>query len=168
MDYTKLGRTGLKVSVMGIGCGGPSRLGQRSGKPDTESIAVIRQAIDSGVNFLDTAEGYGTEEILGKAIRAVDRRSVILSSKKTTLKHITVKELYKSLEDSLRRLGTDYIDIYNLHAVIHEDYDYLVSEIYPEMVKMRDQGKIRFLGITENFNCDPNHVMLQRALKGDI
>ena len=168
MDYTKLGRTGLRVSVMGIGCGGPSRLGQRSGKPDTESIAVIRRAIDSGINFFDTAEAYGTEELLGKAIKTVERQSVILSSKKTTQEHITARDLQQSLEDSLKRLDTDYIDIYNLHGVLHEDYDYLVSEIYPLMVKMRDQGKIRFLGITEEFNRDTNHVMLERALKDDI
>ena len=170
MDYTVLGRTGLMVSVMGMGCGGPSRVGQRSGKTEAESIAVIRQALDLGINFIDTAEGYGTEEIVGKAIKAVGRGSVVLSTKKDTpkQKRITQKEVQKSLEESLRRLGTDYVDIYNLHGVVLQDYDYLVLEIVPIFQKMREQGKIRFIGITESGKYDTHHAMLQHALQDDI
>ena len=73
MERTILGRTGLAVTVMGIGCGGPSRVGQRTGKSVTESVAVVRQALDAGVNLIDTAEGYQTEEIVGQAIRGRDR-----------------------------------------------------------------------------------------------
>ena len=168
MDYTILGRTGLKVSVMGVGCGGPSRVGQRSGKTETESIAIIRQALHSGINFIDTAERYGTEEIVGKAIKDVDRGSVVLSTKKGTRGIITPEDVEKSLENSLKCLGTDYIDIYNLHGVVLQDYDYLVSEIVPIFQKMREQGKIRFIGITERGELDTQHAMLQRALVDDI
>jgi aryl-alcohol dehydrogenase-like predicted oxidoreductase len=168
MDYTTLGRTGLKVSVMGIGCGGPSRVGKNTGRSMEESVAVIRMGLDAGINFIDTAEGYGTEEIVGKAIRDVDRDSVVLSTKKSTSRNITPKDVEKSLEASLRRLGTDYVDIYNLHGVLLKDYDHLVSEAVPTLQKLRDQGKIGFIGITERFGPDSGHAMLQRALQDDI
>jgi aryl-alcohol dehydrogenase-like predicted oxidoreductase len=167
MDYTRLGRTGLRVSIMGVGCGGPSRVGKNTGKTESESIAVIRHALDSGVNFIDTAEGYRTEEIVGKAIRGV-RDSVVLSTKKSTFRGITPEDVKKSLGESLKRLGTDYVDIYHLHGVVLEDYEYLVSEIAPTLQKLRDQGKIGFIGITERFGPDPQHAMLQRALQDDV
>ncbi len=168
MNDTILGRTGLKVTVMGIGCGGPSRLGRSSGKTEAESIALIRKALDLGINFVDTAEGYGNEEIVGKAIKAIDRGSLVLSTKKTTRGPMTPQDVQKSLEQSLKRLGTDYVDIYHHHGVVLKEYDYLVSEIFPIFQKMREQEKIRFIGITENFNDDPQHVMLQRALQDNI
>lgn len=168
LDYTILGRTGLKVSVMGLGCGGPSRMGQSSGKTEAESIAIIRQALDANINFIDTAERYGNEEIVGKALKGIERGSVVLSTKKGTRQRITPKDVNNSMEGSLKRLGTDYVDIYNLHAVVLPDYDYLVSEIVPVLQKMREQGKIRFIGITEKFRADPQHLMLQRALRDDI
>ena len=143
-------------------------MGQRHGKTESESISIIREALDAGINFIDTSEDYGTEELIGKALKARDRQSVILSTKKDTRKRITEKDLQRSLEESLKRLHTDYIDIYNLHAVILQDYPYFVSEIVPAMQKMRTQGKIRFLGITERFNEDPQHVMLQSALTDDV
>ena len=74
----------------------------------------------------------------------------------------------KSIEESLKRLNTDYVDIYHLHGVLLQDYDYLVSEIVPTLQKLREQGKIRFIGITERFGPDPQHAMLQRALQDDV
>jgi aryl-alcohol dehydrogenase-like predicted oxidoreductase len=65
---TILGRTGLKVSVAGLGCGGRSRLGRAQGKSADQSIALIRTALEEGVNFIDTAAAYGTEELIGQAI----------------------------------------------------------------------------------------------------
>lgn len=168
MDHTLLGRTGLEVSVMGVGCGGPSRMGQRSGKTEEESVAIIRQALDAGINFIDTAEAYETEDIVGKAIQGIDRGSVVLSTKIKTWDNLTPNDVQRSLEESLNRLGTDYIDIYHLHGVLLQDYDDLVSEIVPILQKMREQGKIRFIGITERFSLDPQHAMLQRALKDDL
>ncbi|MFC1988936.1 aldo/keto reductase [Chloroflexota bacterium] len=168
MDYSVLGHTGIRVSALGLGCGGPSSLGQKSGKTRGESVAVIKQALDSGINFIDTAEEYGTEEFVGDAIRTADRNSLVLSTKKTVFNGITPEQVQKGLEESLKRLGTEYIDIYHLHRVILEDYDYLASEIVPLLQQMRESGKIRFLGITEGFNSDLQHTMLQRALQDDI
>ena len=73
MDYITFGRTNLRVSVMGLGCGGPSRIGQTAQKSTGESVAMIRQAIDAGVNLIDTAEAYGTEALVGEALRGLDR-----------------------------------------------------------------------------------------------
>lgn len=172
MDYTTLGRTGLKVSVMGLGCGGPSRIGMGYSKDKIktkkESVSLIRQALDSGINFIDTAEVYRTEKIVGEAIKGIERESVIISTKKLTWAKITPEEVKKSLEKSLNSLGTDYIDIYHLHGVILKDYEYLVLEIVPTLQKLQEEGKIRFIGISERFDVDTQHNMLQRALEDDI
>ena len=168
MEYTTLGRTGLKVSVMGLGCGGPSSIGQSTGNSEDESIAIVKYALKSGINFIDTAEVYQTERIVGHGIKGYNRENLVLSTKKSTWGNLKPKDVLKSLQRSLKNLGTDYIDIYHLHGVILSDYDYLVSEIMPTLQELRDQGKIRFLGITERFNPDPHHSMLQRALQDDI
>lgn len=170
MEYTILGRSGLKVSVAGLGCGGPSRLGLRNNKTEKESIALVRQALDMGVNLLDTAEVYGTEEIVGKALEGIPRDRVIISTKKAfPLRDPKdpVGELRKSLEQSLRRLRTDYIDIYHAHGVEPQEYPYVLDKLVPELLRLKEQGKIRFLGITEAFVEDTKHHMLQQALEDD-
>src|SRR5215216_251778 len=120
MQYTTLGRTGLTVSVMGLGGGGHSRLGQRAGAPVASSVEIVRRAVELGVNFVDTAESYGTEPIVGEALRSIGRANVVLSTKKSLSRGgtlITGAELERGLDDSLARLQTDYVDIYHLHAV---------------------------------------------------
>jgi len=170
VDYTILGRTGLKVSVAGLGCGGPSRLGLRDDGTEKEAIALVRQALDAGVNLLDTAEAYGTEAIVGKAVKGLLRERVFISTKKTP-PHSRLrnpgKELRKGLEQSLRRLKADYVDIYHLHGVEPKDYTFALERLVPELFRLRDEGKIRFLGITEAFAQDPRHRMLEQALKDD-
>lgn len=169
MQTTILGRTGLTVSRMGIGGGGPSQLGRRTGRTEDESVDLLRRAFDAGVNFVDTSEGYGTESIIRKAIEGRDRTSVVISTKKSTRrKEVTPQTLQDSLDRSLQQLGTDYIDVYNLHGVVPQDYAYLVSDVYPVLQKVREQGKIRFIGITEMFNEDLSHAMLQRGLEDDL
>ncbi len=168
MEYTTLGRTGLKASIMGLGCGGPSRIGQSTGNTEEESIAIVKHALKSGINFIDTAEEYRTEKIVGKAIKDFNRANIVISTKKSTWTNPKPKDVLKSLERSLSNLETDYIDIYHLHGVILQDYDYLYSEIVPILLELRDKGKIHFIGITERFNPDPNHSMLQRALQDDV
>jgi aryl-alcohol dehydrogenase-like predicted oxidoreductase len=153
---------------MGLGCGGPSRVGQSTGKSEAESVAVVRQALEAGINFIDTAEAYNTEAIVGQAIKGFDRSTLVLSTKKRTRQRPTPQDVIQSLEASLKRLGTDYVDVYHLHGVVLEDYDYFVSEIVPTMQRLRDQGKLRFIGITELFGPDPQHAMLQRALRDDV
>jgi len=167
MKYTTLGRTGLKVTTMGLGCGGPSRIGKGTGKSEAESIAVIRKAIESGIKIIDSAEIYGTEDIVGKALKGIDRTSLVLSTKKVPTEKLTGEQVVKGLDDSLKRLGTDYVDIYYLHGVNLKDYEYLVTEIVPVLEKLKKQGKTRFIGVTEMFNADTSHAMLRRALKDD-
>ncbi len=169
MQYRILGRTGLKASVMGLGCGGPSRLGKATGRSLEESVRIIEEALDNGVNFLDTAEGYGTESVVGRAIQGRDRRSLVISTKKSTLDDPAPRDLEASLKESLRRLGTDYIDIYNLHAVTVPRYERMLKEMLPVMLEARESGVIRYVGLTEYFNDarelgDTGHSMAQRAL----
>jgi aryl-alcohol dehydrogenase-like predicted oxidoreductase len=168
MEYTTLGRTGLQVSVMGVGGGGPSRLGQRAGNTKAESIAIVRQALDAGINFFDTAEGYDTEGIVGEGLKGFDRDAVVVSTKKSCRQGVSPAAVQESLEASLRRLGTDYVDIYSLHGVRLQDYDRLLDEIVPTFIRLREQGKIRFVGITEAFNADPTHLALRRALQDGV
>src|SRR5437588_1145596 len=81
MDYTTLGRTGLKVSVAGLGCGGFSQLGLGTGKSEADAAHIIHAAVDLGVNLFDTAAAYGTEPILGRALRTVPRETVVICTK---------------------------------------------------------------------------------------
>ena len=77
MEYTNFGKTGMRVSVAGLGCGGGSRLGKNRGMSKAESVALVRTAMDLGVNYLDTANSYTTEDIVGEAIKAVPRDQVL-------------------------------------------------------------------------------------------
>jgi aryl-alcohol dehydrogenase-like predicted oxidoreductase len=168
MDYTTFGRTSLNVSVMGLGCGGPSRIGQSTGSDEAASVNIIRTALDAGVNFLDTAEAYNTEEIVGKALQGVDRSKVVISTKKSYRKAISPQLVREGVEASLQRLQTDYIDIYSLHGVGPEDYPMLRDEIIPTFFDLRDEGKIRFIGVTEMFNEDKTHQMMRDSLPDDV
>jgi len=168
LDRVILGRTRLSVSVMGLGAGGPSRVGVSTGRSQAESVTIVRRALDLGVNFIDTSEAYGTEEIVGRAIRGVDRSSVVLSTKIRLTDAMTPRAVRQSLEGSLSRLGTDYVDVYHLHGVALEAYDHLLAEIIPTLQKLRQQGKIGYIGITERFGSDPQHRMLQRAVQDDV
>ena len=167
MDYTTLGRTHLRVSVLGLGGGGPSRLGQSAGRTEDESVAVVRRAMELGVNFFDTAESYRTEAIVGRAVRDVGRDGVVICTKKS-IGHdgrvVTPAELRAGLEASLRRLGTDHVDVYHLHGVLPHQYDEARDRLVPEMIRQREAGRIRFLGITERFVPDPGHGTLSRAV----
>lgn len=169
MEYTTLGKTGLKVSVAGLGCGGPSRLGLRNDTQSTDNaVALIKQAIDLGVNFLDTAQTYGTEPIIGKAVVGIPRDRLIISTKKTlpAEEHADPEgEVVRGLEQSLKLIGTDYIDIYHLHGVEPKDYPFAKNRLMPAMCRLKEQGKIRFIGVTEGFVPDPSHSMLQESLK---
>ena len=172
MEYTTLRRTGLKVSVVGLGCGGPSRLGLReNADSEQHAIDIVREAIDLGVNFIDTAQAYGTESIVGKAVARIPRDRLVISTKKTlpgTSKTNVDEEIKRGLEQSLKYLGTDYIDVYHLHGVEPEDYDFAKERLMPVMRRLREQGKIRFIGVTEGFVQDPSHQMLQRGLTENL
>jgi len=119
MERRRLGRTDLQASIMGLGAGGPSRLGRGRDKDEAASIAIVRAALDAGVNFIDTAESYRTEAIVGKALREAKRDDVILSTKKSTWGETrpTAADVVASLEASLSRLGVEAVDIYHMHGV---------------------------------------------------
>lgn len=163
-----LGRTGLSVSVMGLGGGGDSRLGVKT--DPAEATRLVRTALDRGINFIDTAEVYGTEEVIGRALSEVPRQDVVLSTKKTTfgVGALKTEDVVASLEASLKRLRTDYVDVYHLHGVAPQDYPDLRERIVPVLLELRRHGKIRFLGITEKFVVDPQHRMLEKALVDDV
>lgn len=176
MQYVTLGKTGLNVSSAGLGCGGHSRLGQAYGNSTAQSIAIIHAAMDMGVNFIDTATAYGTEPIVGEAIEG-RRDEVIISTKRTIFQQgtsptgnelLTGAEFITGVEDNLKLLGTDHIDILHLHGVFANQYDHCVQELVPALQQLQDQGKIRFLGVTERFIRDTNHTMLSRALEDDV
>ncbi|MES2459101.1 MAG: aldo/keto reductase [Armatimonadota bacterium] len=171
MNYRTLGRTGLSASVMGLGCGGHSRLGMAQNKGEENAVTVVRRALDLGINFLDTAEAYGTEPAVGRALyEAGVRDRVILSTKVSTNKdgaRRTAAELRAAAEAGLLRLQTDRVDILHLHGVRDTDYDYCHDELVPALLDLRTEGKIRFVGITEAFGPDPQHKMLERAVRDD-
>ena len=101
---------------------------------------LVKHAIDLGVNFLDTAQNYGTEPIVGKAIAGLPRERLVISTKKTLppSDHPSPQaEVSKGLEESLKLLGTDYIDVYHLHGVEPKDYEVAKHRLMPAM---RRQG----------------------------
>ncbi len=129
-------------------------------------MAVVRTAVDLGVNFLDTAEAYGTEEIVGAAARCYDRDRLVIST----------KAIFKAGDDSgetvarrvdagLRRLGLDYVDIFHFHAVNPVAYEYHRDVLAPALIRLKEQGKVRHIGITETGPNDPEQRMLAQAIQ---
>ena len=170
MQTVRLGRTDLQVSVAGLGCGGHSRLGMARGADVHQAAGIVRRALDLGVTFIDTARAYGTEEAVREGI-AGRRDQVVLSTKASPLGRdgglIAAEELTRSLEGSLRRLGTDFVDVFHLHGVQPEHLDHCIRVLVPELKRQQAAGKLRFLGITEHFAADTGHAMLTRALADD-
>ena len=167
MDYAPLGRTGLTTSVIGIGTGGPSRIGLRSGGDEASAEAVIRRALDEGVTFIDTAEAYDTEEIVSRAIADEPRQSLVLSTKISRWEELDAAGVEAAVDERLRLLGTDYLDVCHFHAVTTESYPMLVERQLPGLLRAREAGKVRYIGITERGNADPGHEMLATALRDD-
>jgi aryl-alcohol dehydrogenase-like predicted oxidoreductase len=170
MEYVTLGRTGLKVSVAGLGCGGHSRLGQSQGASEAHSADLIRAALDMGVNFIDTARIYGTESIVGVALKGRREQAVISTKSHAMIDYpgrtpITGPQLIARIDESLAKLRTDYIDVFNVHGVQPWEIDFVHAELLPALKLAQEQGKIRFLGITEHFRTDTDHQMLPRALE---
>jgi len=166
MQTVRLGRTGVQVSAVGLGCGGASRLGMARGGDIGQAAGIVRRAIELGVTFIDTARAYGTEAAVGEGIRG-RRDELFLSSKVVPGRGdhlIGVAELARALDESLANLGTDHLDVYHLHGVTLAQYDHCVEVLLPELRRQQAVGKIRFLGVTEMFGADTGHAMLARAL----
>jgi aryl-alcohol dehydrogenase-like predicted oxidoreductase len=171
MQYTTLGRTNLRVSVAGLGTGGFSRLGLRAGKTEDEAARLIHEAVDLGVNFIDTAVSYGTEGVVGQALKSISRQSVVIATKVAIRRNDdwwSPERVVASLDNSLKLMGTDYVDVYNLHGVETPEYDYALEKIAPVLLKEKAKGKIRHIGITENPINDFTNEMLKRAVRDPV
>jgi len=153
MRYKKLGRTGLKVSEI---CLGTMTFGDQVS--ETEAINIMRSAMAAGVNFFDTADMYvggKSEQIVGKALKG-ERDSVVLASKVGNRMGpgandigLSRKHIMKAIEDSLRRLETDYLDLYYVHL---PDYDTPIEETLRALDDLVHQGKVRYIACS-NFRA---------------
>ncbi|MER2534027.1 MAG: aldo/keto reductase [Rhizobiaceae bacterium] len=176
MDTVTLGRTGLDVSVACLGAGGHSRLGMRAGASEAQAAELVRAAVGRGITLIDTARSYGTEDAVGLGLQGL-RDGVVISSKARCTRPGTsfegmdlmdAGEVRESVETSLKALRTDRIDILHVHGVRPQQYDHCVEHLLPELLRLRDEGKIRFLGITEGFGVDGGHVTMQRAVREGV
>jgi len=188
MQYQELGATQIKVSRLGLGCGGPNRLGLARGASDNDAVRLIELAVSMGINLIDTAAVYRNEAIVGRAIKKAKREGIILCSKvplpktlpllspgsfperivrKTTSLlgwYLTEEELQVQLSHSLRRLDTDYLDVFYLHAVTPDQYPAAII-LLPALVALKKSGIIRAIGITESTKEDTDHLVITQAVQ---
>lgn len=172
MRYQTLGRTGLDVSIAGLGCGGPSRLGTARGKDLGHAASLVRQAVELGVNVIDTARYYGTEQAVGLALKDLDRDRLVLSTKGTfarkgvlsKLVPASTRKIEQQLDTSLKTLGVETIDIYHVHALIEDQIAPLLDKVLPVLERAKRAGKVRHLAVSERFNADPGHRTLARLM----
>ncbi len=157
MKYRKLGNSSLEVSVVTLGCmtfTGDSNWGPQDEK---DSVETVRAAYDAGITFYDTAEGYAdgmTETLLGKALGA-DRKRVMIASK-VSASNLTKEKLIASCEASLKRLGTDYLDLYQIHWPSRE---IPIEETMDALLRLKEQGKIREIGVSNYGVLDLDTVL---------
>ena len=157
MEYTKLGRTGLDVSRICLGCmsyGGGNQGNHAWSLGEDESRPFVRKALESGINFFDTANRYSlgnSEEILGRAIKDFARRDEVVIATKVYGRMrpgpngagLSRKAIFAEIDNSLRRLGMDYVDLYQIHRFDHETPVEETLEALHDLVKA---GKVRYIG----------------------
>ena len=169
MQYRPLGNSGIDVSLMSLGTGGPSQFGQKSGVDDAGRKRLVDRALDLGVNFFDTSEQYGeSEAMLGRALKGVPRDKYYIATKwgyKSGGQMRDPEGLVESVERSLKLMDLDVIDVMQFHGIFPEHYDEIVDRFAPVMVRLKEQGKIRLTGFTEMMTIDPKHGIPERAVK---
>src|SRR5690348_6313344 len=157
MEYTKLGRTGLDVSRICLGCmsyGGGNRGNHAWSLGEEESRPFIKRALEAGINFFDTANRYSlgnSEEILGRAVKDFARRDEVVIATKVYGRMrpgpngagLSRKAIMVEIDDSLRRLGTDYVDLYQIHRW---DYETPIEETLEALHDIVKAGKARYIG----------------------
>src|ERR1700744_6294221 len=162
MRYTKFGPTGMDVSVICLGCmsfGDPARGKHGWSLPEPESREIIKQALDAGINFFDTANAYSggsSEEIVGRALAEMaDREEIVLATKVFMPMRegpngggLSRKAIMAGIDASLRRLGTDYVDLYQIHRW---DYETPIEETLEALNDVVRAGKARYIGASSMF-----------------
>ncbi|QQM31383.1 aldo/keto reductase [Martelella lutilitoris] len=157
MDYVKLGRTGLDVSRLCLGCmtyGVPEAGTHPWSLPEEQSRPFIRKAVEDGINFFDTANVYSagtSEEIVGRALKEFARREeIVIATKVMNRMHegpngmgLSRKAIMQEIDNSLRRLGTDYVDLYQIHRF---DYGTPIEETLEALHDVVKAGKARYIG----------------------
>lgn len=146
MNYRTLGQTDIRVSSICMGCWGLASDFHWGPQDDAESIATVHAAMDAGVNFFDTAEGYGgghSDEVLGRALTGV-RQEVVIAGKVGS-QHLAAGDLVRACEESLRRLNTDYLDLLQIHW---PNWDIPLEETWAAMESLQAQGKVRALAVS--------------------
>jgi myo-inositol catabolism protein IolS len=157
VKYCKLGQTDISLSVVAMGCW--ALAGDQTWGPQIEadSKATIRAALDAGVNFFDTAEGYGggaSEVVLGQALAGRRHEAVIAT--KVSRAHLSGDEVLQACENSLRRLQTDYIDLYQIHW---PSRTVPLDKTMEALEKLRQQGKVRAIGVCNFGVQDLSHLL---------
>lgn len=162
MKYVNLGRTGLKVSRLCLGCmtyGEASRGRHTWTLAEQPSRVLIKQALDAGINFIDTANSYSagtSEEFVGRALKDFARRDeIVLATKvyfpwgdKPNTGGLSRKAIFQAIDDSLRRLGTDYVDLYQIHRW---DYSTPIEETLEALHDIVKAGKVRYIGASSMY-----------------
>jgi len=160
MQTRQLGDSDLKLTTVGLGTwalGGPWQFGWGP-QDDDEAVAAILKALDMGINWIDTAPAYGvghSEELVGRALKQTSEKPLIatkcgiLSNEKKE-KISCLKKVREECHASLKRLGVDVIDLYQMHWPVPDED---VEEAFEEMVKLADEGKVRYLGVS-NFQVE--------------
>ena len=175
MQYTTLGKTGLKVSKLCLGCmtfGEPDRGTHAWTLPEESSRPIIQQALDAGINFFDTANSYSdgsSEEIVGRALKDFARRDEIVVATKvynavTGLKPgLSRASIMQSIDDSLRRLSMEYVDLLQIHRW---DYETPIEETLEALNDVVKAGKARFIGASSMHAHQFKHALDVSAQNG--
>lgn len=164
-EFRELGRTGLRISSVGFGSwvtGGPGLMGWGS-QSDEDSVAAIHRAVEGGVNWIDTAAVYGfghSETVVGRAVAALPAADRPLLFTKCGLvwddngvesQNLTPESIRRECEDSLRRLGVDYVDLYQIHAPDPQGPP--IEESWGTVLELVKEGKVRHAGVS-NFDVE--------------